>query len=286
MSRNAILDPLSGSSVRITSKFGATSLAKATGFTIQHKGRHYLATNWHVVTGRNADTLQCLDLNAAIPDRLVVSFHAAGRLGQWKDVEILLHDQDGKSTWIEHPLGHAVDVVLLSITPDAEIQFYPIDLALAEVDLVPAPAMTVCVIGYPLGLDAGGNWPIWKTGHIASEPDIDYEGRPVFLIDATTRSGMSGSPVVIRLNGGFATRGGAYMLAGGVTTKLVGVYSGRIHEDSEVGRVWRPFLINEILEQRLRFDDVSGRVAPVRNAPCPCGKAERFKGCCGRIRAD
>jgi hypothetical protein len=283
MARNVVLDPLSGTSLRITPKFGATSLATATGFTIQHDGKHYLATNWHVVTGRNADTLKCLDPNAAIPDRLIVSFHSAGRLGEWKNLEIPLHDDDGTNSWIEHPLGRAVDLALLPIASDPEIQFYPIDLALANVDLIPAPAMTVCVIGYPLGLDAGGNWPIWKTGHIASEPDIDYEGKPVFLIDATTRSGMSGSPVIIRLNGGFATKGGGYMLAGGVTTKFVGVYSGRIHENSEVGRVWHPFLINEILEQRLRFDDVSGRVAPARNAPCPCGKAERFKDCCGRL---
>jgi hypothetical protein len=34
-------------------------------------------------------------------------------------------------------------------------------------------AMLISVIGYPQGLAAGKSWPIWKIGHIASDPDID-----------------------------------------------------------------------------------------------------------------
>lgn len=33
------------------------------------------------------------------------------------------------------------------------------------------------------------------------------------------------------------------------TTKFLGIYSGRIHEESEIGRVYRPRVINEILDQ-------------------------------------
>jgi hypothetical protein len=73
-------------------------------------------------------------------------------------------------------------------------------MALASIDILTMPALPVSVIGYPLGLSAGESWPIWKTGHIASDLDIDSEsGWPAFLIYATTRSGMSGTPVVLRL---------------------------------------------------------------------------------------
>jgi hypothetical protein len=70
---------------------------------------------------------------------------------------------------------------------------------------------------------------------------MDYEDRPVFLIDATTRGGMSGSPVVLRIYGDYATIGGKSW------TRFLGVYSGRIHDQTEIGRVWRPSVIKEIL---------------------------------------
>ncbi len=123
---------------------------------------------------------------------------------------------------------------------------YPLDLKLAHADIQVFPALPVSVIGFPLGLSAGGSWPIWKTGHIASDPEVDYEpGRPAFLIDATTRSGMSGAPVVVRLEN-FRTRDGGYSIASGFRTRLLGVYAGRIHDQSEIGRVWRPNVLEEM----------------------------------------
>jgi SEC-C motif len=144
--------------------------------------------------------------------------------------------------------------------------------------------MPVSVIGYPLGLKCGEGWPIWKTGHIASDPDIDFQlGRPAFLIDATTCEGMSGAPVVIRNTSGYQTKNGGHILAAGVTTKFIGIYAGRIHKLSEIGRVWRPFLIHEILAGRLFFDAESRRIAPNRNTTCPCNSGKRFKECCGSL---
>ena len=83
----------------------------------------------------------------------------------------------------------------------------------------------------------------------ASDPGLDYDGRPAFLIDATTRGGMSGSPVVLRLHGGYRTSENNYIMAGGTTTRFIGVYSGRIHGQAEIGRVWRPHVIPEILQR-------------------------------------
>jgi hypothetical protein len=283
--REILIDPLSGTSLRVLPKFGETVLGKATGFTIRCEDKLFLVTNWHVVSGRSADTLACLDKKkASIPDRLTVSFHAANLLGQWIDVDIPLLDQEGRHDWIEHPTGHLVDVVALLLPANPAIEIFPLDLALAGVDLVAQPAAPVCVIGFPFGLGTGGNWPIWKTGHIASDPSLDYEpGKPAFLIDATTRSGMSGSPVIIRMSGGFPTAGGGFMIGGGTRTRFVGIYSGRIHAKSEVGRVWRPFVLEEILKDRLIFNDDTGRPVPPRNANCPCNRGKKFKDCCGRL---
>jgi hypothetical protein len=200
-------------------------------------------------------------------------------------MEIPLLSDEGQRLWIEHPLGSEVDVVAIPLDPPSQVMIYPLDLSLARTDMLVAPAMPVSVIGFPLGLAAGENWPIWKTGHVASDPDIDFQpGRPAFLIDATTRSGMSGAPVVLRLSGGYSTSDGNNVIAGGISTKFLGIYAGRIHDESEIGRVWRPFVLQEVLGGKLLFNDESGRAAPSRNEQCPCGRGGRFKHCCGAAR--
>lgn len=285
MSQHRInIDLLSCTALRIEPRFGEEMLSTATGFTIRYDDRIFLITNWHVVTGRNADTDECLSSNAAIPDRLAISFHASTDLGHWVNIEVPLFDLDGQSLWIEHPLGKEIDVVALAIPELPSIVIYPLDLSLANVDMVLSPAMPVSIIGYPLGLTSGGNWPIWKTGHIASDPDVDYESnRPAFLIDATTRKGMSGSPVIVRINGGYTSRDGAYILSGGLRTKFAGIYAGRIHNESEVGRVWRPFVIDEIMKRKLLYSEETRRVVPRRNGDCECRSGEKYKDCCGRF---
>ncbi|MDC6170469.1 trypsin-like peptidase domain-containing protein [Paucibacter sp. XJ19-41] len=277
-----IIDPLSATSLRVVPKFNDVELASATAFTVRWESQPYLITNWHVVTGRDPDTGECLDKkHAAIPKTLSVRFHAKGNLGAWRLVDLPLLDPEQGHLWLEHPMGKVIDVVAIPIAAVPDIHVHALDLALADVDIVPTPAMPVSVIGYPLGLAAGESWPIWKTGHIASDPDLDYEpGRPAFLIDATTRSGMSGAPVVLRLDS-YRRRNGTQVLGGGMATKFMGVYAGRIHDASEIGRVWRPFVLSELFRRKLIFNDVTRRSVPGRVAACPCGRGRRFKECCG-----
>jgi len=126
------------------------------------------------------------------------------------------------------------------------VALYALDLTLANTDVRPEAGMTVFIIGYPLGLTTAGGWPIWKSGHIASDPDLDFEGKPVFVIDATTRSGMSGSPVILRTSGGYQTLSGARVMGISSPVKLfLGVYSAHV-QAAEIGLVWRSKLIDEI----------------------------------------
>jgi hypothetical protein len=123
------VDPLSTSSLRVTPKFNDLNLASATGFTTSWLGIPYLVTNWHVLSGRDADTNECLDKrNAAIPNRLEVRFHVRNMLGTWKSATLDLIDRDGKPVWYEHPLGSQVDVAALPIPFSllSSIQLYPL----------------------------------------------------------------------------------------------------------------------------------------------------------------
>lgn len=56
----------------------------------------------------------------------------------------------------------------------------------------------ILMIGYPNGIwDKHNNMPILRRGSTATHPNLDYEGRKEFLIDAACFPGSSGSPVLI-----------------------------------------------------------------------------------------
>lgn len=241
------VDPLSAQSLFLRVLARGHELSVATGFVIERGERGFLVTNWHVLAGRNAETGELLSDTGAEPDAIEILHHKAGSLGSWVRCVEPLNDDNGNRLWREHAAGRLIDIAVLPLTKLDAVQLYPFDLRLADADMLAETAMPVSIIGYPLGLSAGGSWPIWKTGHIASDPDLDYDSRPAFLIDATTRRGMSGSPVVLRLVGGYLNREGARIYGAGTATLFLGVYSGRIHEDSEIGRVWRPSALGEIL---------------------------------------
>lgn len=60
------------------------------------------------------------------------------------------------------------------------------------------PIEPVTFIGYPSGLyDSASLLPIVRQGFAATAMNIDYEAKPVFLIDASVFPGSSGSPVFL-----------------------------------------------------------------------------------------
>ena len=252
------VDPLSVVSLHLEVLNGGSVVAIATGFVIVHEIQPFLITNWHVVTGRDADTGDPMP-GRSFPDALRVSHHETGHLGRWRSRDERLFDQGGNPLWLEHPRGRPIDVAALPLLPaDDTITYYPLDLALDDESVRVQVAMTVSIIGYPLGLTSAGMLPIWKTGHIASEPEIDHQDAPQFLVDAKTKPGMSGSPVVLRHYGPIGVQGqpGVSMrIQSGGTTRWLGVYSGRfVHRDptqgdAELGRVWRPEAVRAILNR-------------------------------------
>jgi hypothetical protein len=243
------LDPLSGRPLYLIQTKDDEALGTATGFIVQKGKNYFLITNWHVVSGRHPESGQALHPSGKTPNALLI-WHHGKQLGSWVRKKEELYDEKGIKRWLEHSSGRSVDVVALPLRKvDDDVTLYPFDLSLVDTDMVPEVAMPVSIIGFPIGLTSAGFFPIWKTGHIASEPNLDYHGEPLFLIDATTRGGMSGSPVVLRMTGGYKKKDGTtIMSSSGYGTLFLGVYSGRLG-DSEIGRVWRPHLIHEILKQ-------------------------------------
>ena len=162
--------------------FDETLLSTGTGFICHgHSGRPALITNWHNVTGRHIETKALIDTkHAAIPNRIRIHHNLHQQLGmKVATIEPLL-DPSGAALWLEHPLSNErFDLVALPLTNLADVQLYPYNPNDGS-DMRVSVAAQASVIGFPFGIHANQT-AVWATGFIASEPEIDYQGLPMFL---------------------------------------------------------------------------------------------------------
>lgn len=236
-------------------------ISSATAFVCRAPvGTDHLITNRHVVTGRNQETGEPLHSTCAIPDTLRI-YHNGPEFGQVVPIEVPLLETD-TPLWTEHPsLGDKADLVALRIRSDERIRLYPHRVR-HDTHLRIEPADRVSVVGFPFGERTAPSFAVWATGFVASEPDIDHGGRPVFLIDCRTRRGQSGSPVILgRSSHGYLTYDDGSTM-GQLIPQLLGVYSGRINAESDLGIVWKASAIADLLLS-----------ATAADAPCPSYEA-------------
>ena len=108
------------------------------------------------------------------------------------------------------------------------------------------PAEVLSVVGFPFGLSGGGDFAIWATGFVASEPHIPDQ--PTFYIDCRSRQGQSGSADIAHRNGGtVAMSYGGAQVFGGPVSRFLGIYSGRVNSESDLGIVWKASAIAELV---------------------------------------
>jgi hypothetical protein len=228
-------------------------LGSGTGFVVIHDENPYLVTNYHVAAGRNPVDGQPRHSSGAVPDTLRIVHlmpQQQGRL-EWqpRDERVLERDPD-RALWLQHPVhGRKVDVVALPLKNTAGVELHPYRISAESPTLKAGPSEGVSIVGFPFGITGGGAFAIWTRGFIASEPDVDLNDTPSFLIDSRTRPGQSGSPVITYSSGGpTPMANGALAFTNGPTCDLLGVYSGRINEQSDLGIVWKVKAVREILE--------------------------------------
>ncbi len=210
---------------------------------------YLLLTNYHVISGRHPRTGE--QLSSDIPDRILIPVlrRYESEL-RWRPVVQRL-DIEGQPAWCEHPRhGRHFDVVALPIEvpPDAVVVPYTKD---PGPDLALPLSSSVAIIGFPRGMSASGITALWKTGAIASEPELLIEEEEFFYIDANTNEGMSGSPVIARRFGGVPMADGSFaMYSDSTVDRVLGVYAGRAFDapDMTLGRVWKWRGVQEVIE--------------------------------------
>jgi hypothetical protein len=103
------------------------------------------------------------------------------------------------------------------------------------------------------------------SGAIASEPEFDVDEKPAMYIDCRTNRGSSGSPVfMVAIGTNTPLDGDPIGGAASMTTRttsgqmsasfpmpvhrFIGIYSGRVNENADIGYLWREEVIRAICE--------------------------------------
>jgi hypothetical protein len=250
-------DPISYATVHLALFFGGHDLGvSGTGFVIRTRSGPILVTALHNLTGREPGG-KCKHSEGALPNLVTVKNYF-GKLAE--NVPLYRGGNDPNAY-------DAVPLFLLHDRPEIDVGLLPLPASVCQYaanalhDSLWRPesykggiptlgvAGTCHVIGYPEGLTNevhnGGLLPLWKTGHLASDPEFDFTNEklgfvsePLCLVDATTRPGMSGAPVFAIETSGLGSQR---------RHRLVGIYSGRTSASSDLGLVWKPTVIHDIL---------------------------------------
>lgn len=245
------IQPQSVQSLYVEPRFDGQNIGRATGFIAMSQGGPILITNRHVVTGRHQHTGECLSKNAAVPNQLAIFHNKKGLIGQWVERVEQLYDGHDNKLWHEHPtLGERADFVAIKLTNTENVEFVKCSLGVGDQKIRIQVTDKVSVVGFPFGIRTDGGFAIWATGSIASEPDIDHDNLPTFLIDCRSREGQSGSPVVAHRSGSEVVwlENGSMIANGMPATRFLGIYCGRVNKESDLGIVWKVTALKELVE--------------------------------------
>ena len=220
-------EQLAFTTVRIQCETSSGSISTGTGWFFSFKfgdGKQVpiIITNHHVIEGSSKGIFQ---LTRANPD-------GTPQIGKFENIVI----DNFEKNWFHHPKKE-VDLCFMPIAPlfhEANKQGISFFYRHIDENLLPSEQLLsdltaleeILMIGYPVGLwDSVNNMPIFRKGITATHPNLNYEGREEFLIDAACYPGSSGLPVFLYNMGNYASRDGGTVI--GTRIALLGIlYAG------------------------------------------------------------
>lgn len=267
------IDHLSLATTPILLFKGSTQVSQGTGFfyigTFGEQQTVFLVTNIHVLTGHSP-----LEKKPPLGDSISFQFHkSAEKPSEIQEIRCPLFTKTGNPLWIQS-----------TSVPEADLAVIPVPVNLFKDCHVAClskewthtggngmklrPTSPITLIGYPYGyFDKKNALPIWKTGNLACEPHLDFDGKPLLTIDISAFPGMSGAPACAIAYGTYeAEDGNAHV---GSIRQFIGIYAsmqmlnekkfleeftsakrklGVTHAESlQLGHVWKAHLIEELV---------------------------------------
>lgn len=230
-----------------------TVISHGSGCFWRHNGSVYLLTARHVLTGRSPFDDSILSQHGFIPCRIMV--YPTVRTGpeEWFRRVATVEVNHDFPNWVQDPefdqLRTDIAAILICSDNDATIRCLNDDRDIF-LDLYSLVGMECSVVGYPTPHFSGLMTPIWRRGSIASEPRLPLDGKPMFLLDAATSPGFSGSPVFRQHFGPLPVQ----QEDGSLTVSLdnvrrisfVGIYAGRLQHSHFGGEVPFVFYANRV----------------------------------------
>jgi len=239
---------LTNQSYFINMFFGETFLTTATGFFFKYKDKPYFITNYHVATGRKPENGKTIDKNCAIPNKMCIfTPETNNTIFEWIWVE-----DKPEEFWVLP--NNKLDIAIKEIN-NTEIldNIEWVDL-FAGKEWEVSITEKIVVVGYPYGDRVSTRTPCCITGYVATDIDTDFNDLPLFLVDSRTREGMSGSPVYYYVTTGLGINKFDESMDFGfgdkshpLIQKFLGIYSGRIDKESDLGKVWKVQAITDLL---------------------------------------
>ena len=198
--------------IETTLKNGARSTGTGFVFNYEHNDKHFLfiVSNKHVVKD-------------AIEGRLEFNLKKNGEPDLGNKYTLTITDFENR--WIGYP-DTDIDVAITPFIPILnELKKVNVDIYYRAIpaSLIPSEDITreidavedIIFIGYPNGIyDKKNLLPIVRKGITATPANIDFEGQPTFVIDASIFPGSSGSPVFICNVGSYTKKGTNDLFAG------------------------------------------------------------------------
>lgn len=246
-------------------------ISHSTGFYWSHKGKSYLVTNWHVISGRNIFTGELISEHGFIPKNINyfgVSYAISDGTLSFHRSRFSIELSDEMVEAFKHPpkVGEQeIDIAIIQIHPETVFGqnnsasgFAGADIATCYLNEAAAQRIVTragddCfILGYPLQNYEGLCLPIWKRGAISSDTNIGVGGRPIFLVDSATTPAMSGSPVVRKVGGLPRDNTELGAIEEFAAFEVIGIYAGRLQSRelaaTNIGYAWYKTLIPILIE--------------------------------------
>ncbi len=216
-----------------TKRADGSPVGTGTGFVWEHRLDDqrqilFLITCRHVVNGGEIGTFSFVQGKDDKPD-----------WGRRYEITIT-----NLQNWVFYDPDPQIDLALIPLVPflrQSKSNDQPFFRALSK-DLVPNKSTSedlnaiqpIVFVGYPIGMrDEKNLLPIARRGFTASPYVVDFNGLPLFLIDANVFPGSSGSPVMVLDEGAYASQHGLVM---GARLHFLGIVTSAYFQEVD-GRI-------------------------------------------------